>query len=357
MGTSSSAYLLHVTKMKQWLISGHEVVTMDDEWLERIRKHQSMQYKHGVVRLMPEGWLYPATSAIFLDKLQTFEFRSEDVLVVTFPKCGTTWMQEILWTMLHNPNLDNPEASKEILIRSLDISCDMMLDGNYWDVVKLRSFEDLFNTLCPGKKLEDGLNIQCLEATPGRRVIKSHFPLQLMRKDLLEKTKVVYVARNPKDAIVSYYHFMRVVQLFNYTGSFEEFTKNFMNSEHVYMPYWPHMKAAWDLRHHPNMHFVFFEDMKSDIMAELKKLNEFTQANLSLKQLESVADYTTFSKMKARGEPIQDPMYDKDLLDKYGAYFRKGSTGDWKKHFTPELLQEVDQWIEKNVEETGICFK
>lgn len=309
--------------MKQLLKSGHEAVAMSDEWLERIRKHQSMQYKHGVVRLMPEGWLYPSIAAFYLDKLQTFEFRSEDVLVVTFPKCGTTWTQEILWTMLHNPNLDNPEASKEILHRSLDISRDMMLDANVWDIVKLRSFEDLFNTLCPGKNPEEGLNIQCLEATSGRRVIKCHFPLQLMRKDLLEKTKVVYVTRNPKDAIVSFYHFMRVVQVYSYTGSFQDFTKNFMNSEHVYTPFWPHVKAAWDLRHHPNMHFVFFEDMKSDIMTELKKLNEFAQANLSLKQLENIAEYTSFSKMKSRGEPIQDPIYHKDLLEKHGAYFRK----------------------------------
>lgn len=59
--------------MKQRLISGHEVVAMDEEWLERVRKHQSMQFKHGVVRLMPEGWLYPAAASIYLDKLQTFE--------------------------------------------------------------------------------------------------------------------------------------------------------------------------------------------------------------------------------------------------------------------------------------------
>lgn len=66
----------------------------------------------------------------------------------------------------------------------------MTYDGEIWDTVKLHSFEEMFNTLCPGKNLEDGLNIQCLQATPGRRVMKSHYPFQVMRKDLLEKTKV-----------------------------------------------------------------------------------------------------------------------------------------------------------------------
>lgn len=66
----------------------------------------------------------------------------------------------------------------------------MILDGEIWDDIKLYSVEEMFNTMCPGKNPEDGLHIQCIEATPGRRVIKSHFPFQLMRKDLLEKTKV-----------------------------------------------------------------------------------------------------------------------------------------------------------------------
>lgn len=66
----------------------------------------------------------------------------------------------------------------------------MILDNKIYGEVALDSWYNMFNKLCPGKNVEDGLNIQCLQATPGRRVIKSHFPFQLMRKDLLERTKV-----------------------------------------------------------------------------------------------------------------------------------------------------------------------
>ena len=30
----------------------------------------------------------------------------------------------------------------------------------------------------------------------------------------------------------------------------------------VYSPFFPHILDAWSKRHHPNMHFMFYEDMK-----------------------------------------------------------------------------------------------
>lgn len=40
--------------------------------------------------------------------------------------------------------------------------------------------------------------------------------------------KVVYVARNPKDVIVSYYHYHRLLEFHHYTGNLEAFADYFM---------------------------------------------------------------------------------------------------------------------------------
>lgn len=46
------------------------------------------------------------------------QFRASDVLVMTYPKCGTTWTQEIVWTMRNNPDLNHPKTCVPINDRS-----------------------------------------------------------------------------------------------------------------------------------------------------------------------------------------------------------------------------------------------
>lgn len=45
------------------------------------------------------------------------QFKTSDVVVMTWPKCGTTWMQEILWTMRNNPDLTCLDSGKPINVR------------------------------------------------------------------------------------------------------------------------------------------------------------------------------------------------------------------------------------------------
>ncbi|KAK4320237.1 hypothetical protein Pmani_008888 [Petrolisthes manimaculis] len=342
---------------KQRLLTGHEVEPMSEEWLTKMAQEQST-YEHGVVRILPDGWLYPGTTPRFLNRIQSFKFRPDDVLVMTFPKSGTTWMQEILWTMLFNPNLDNPQATQPLLVRSADLSVDMMFDTVTIDEIRPESMYEAFKKLCPGKDEEDGIAVQCLDAMPGQRVIKCHYPFDLMPPDLLDKTKVVYVARNPKDMVVSFYHFYKVIKVFDYKGSLDSFIKLFMDNGVIYSPYWPHIKQGWQKRNHPNLHFVFYEDLKADPQGEIQKINQFLATGLTEQQLKNVVQHTSFSSMKSRGDPLPDQgIYNKELHQSSGGFYRKGVTGDWKNHFSQELNHEMDKWIKDNIGDSGIPFK
>lgn len=43
--------------------------------------------------------------------------KPSDVVLLTYVKCGTTWLQEVVWTMRNNPNLDHPMAGMPINAR------------------------------------------------------------------------------------------------------------------------------------------------------------------------------------------------------------------------------------------------
>ncbi|MPC82360.1 Bile salt sulfotransferase 1 [Portunus trituberculatus] len=57
----------------------------------------------------------------------------------------------------------------------------------------------------------------------------------------------------------------------------------------IFGPYWRHVQEAWEQREHPNLRFVFYEDLKADTMTHLQRLNDFTGANLTQSQLDTVS--------------------------------------------------------------------
>jgi hypothetical protein len=90
---------------------------------------------------------------------------------------------------------------------------------------------------------------------PSPRIIRPHLPFFLLPPKLLDTAKVVYVARNPKDVIVSAFyhhklfkvtdvisHFKKNKYLFytpmkqtnSFTGDLEAFAQHFMNNEGTY---------------------------------------------------------------------------------------------------------------------------
>lgn len=51
----------------------------------------------------------------FLDVAHDLEIREDDVWVVTLPKCGTTWMQELLWLLLNDCDFEGALAKDQEL--------------------------------------------------------------------------------------------------------------------------------------------------------------------------------------------------------------------------------------------------
>ncbi|XP_042856928.1 sulfotransferase 1C4-like [Penaeus japonicus] len=341
------------------LASGHVAVQLHGEELAKIQRDFA-GFGKGLVRLTPGGWVLPGPFTKYADKIYNTKFRESDVLIMTYPKCGTTWTQEVVWTMRNNPNLDHPRAGAPVNFRSPFIDSDMLMQMSQHENPHTRHFEMLKN-IAPDADPNEGIALQLTAHTPDPRTIKTHLPLSLMTPDLLDTAKVVYVARNPKDVVLSFLHHSRLLKGISYVGSLDQYVDYFVKDELIYGPYWEHLREAWPKRDHPNMHFFFYEDMKADPKAEMKKLDQFLGTNLTEEQLDKIIAYTSFEQMKKREEASQwkdaDAMIKQEVRKKDGGFFRKGESGSWKGRLTDMQEAKIDIWTKKNTLKLGIKFK
>ena len=162
--------------------------------------------------------------------------RSDDVWVVTYPKSGTTMVQELLWQMSRGCDVNSEESKKKLLARSPFLEMGALFKECWCD--------DSTKLLKLPAHVKDP--IAYTESLEGPRIIKTHLPVCMLPPNLLENSKVVVIARNAKDVCVSFYHHEKVLDGWNNeSASFEDFVKFFMEGRPgAYGNYWAHLKVG-----------------------------------------------------------------------------------------------------------------
>ncbi|XP_059616744.1 luciferin sulfotransferase-like [Phlebotomus argentipes] len=261
--------------------------------------------------------LLPSLYNEWADDILNFKVRKDDVFVVTFPKCGTTWTQEMVW-MIGN-DLDFERGKKTPLperFPQIELSAVALIS-------KTNSIR------------------QC-EELKGRRYIKSHLPAHLLPTEIWTvKPKIIYCTRNPKDAAISNFHFMSVMQ--GWKANFNDMMEAFMANSTLYAPFHSHVLDFWSMRAEENVLFITHEDMKKDLPAVIAKTAKFMGKTLSEDQITRLAHHLSFDSMKKNKSISQTPLKRAVPFFKY-KLLRKGESGTFKKEMTPQLIERFDKW-------------
>ena len=181
----------------------------------------------------------------------------------------------------------------------------------------------------------------------------SHLAFSMLPHSDKHEVKYIYLARNPKDLAVSFFHFSSMPFL-NFEGTWEEFLQYFMQGKVPGGSYFDHVLEWWSHKDDENVLFLKYEDLKKDLKGQIKMIADFLGLNFSDEQAGAVAEQCTFQVMKSNSNTDLIQLVSK--VFKKGSHLRKGIIGDWKNHFSKEQLEEFDKLYQSHVEGTGLQF-
>ncbi|XP_032275561.1 sulfotransferase 1C4 isoform X2 [Phoca vitulina] len=192
---------------------------------------------------------------------------------------------------------------------------------------------------------------------PSPRTLKTHLPIHLLPPSFIEKNcKIIYVARNPKDNMVSYYHFQRMNKALPAPGTWEEYFENFLAGKVCWGSWHDHVKGWWKAKDQHRILYLFYEDVKKNPKHEIQKVAEFIGKNLHDEVLDKIVHHTSFDVMKQNPMANYSSISTKIMNHTVSPFMRKGTVGDWKNHFTVAQNERFNEDYEKKMADTNITF-
>ncbi|XP_029975196.1 cytosolic sulfotransferase 3-like [Salarias fasciatus] len=265
------------------------------------------------------------------ENVQNFQARPDDILIATYPKAGTTWTSYILDLLYFGQTWQERQATVPIFDR-------------------VPFLEITWPSMGSGKDVADNL-----PTSP--RLIKTHFPVQFVPKSFFEQNcRIVYVARNAKDNVVSFFHFDRMNRIEPEPGDWNSYLKRFMQGKMVFGSWYDHVSNWWKKKQtYSNLHYMFFEDMVEDTGREIDKLCSFLGLTPSAEEKERVTGGVQFDNMKKDGMANYSTNIVMDF--KVSPFMRKGKVGDWKNHFTVAQNEEFDEDYKTKMKDPTLQFR
>ena len=263
---------------------------------------------------------------------QHYRPRSDDIIICTPPKSGTTWMQEIVRQLVF---LGQPAPERDTM--------------GLWQVSPW-----LEQRLAPLDVV-----LHQLEAQRHRRFIKAHLPLDGM--PYFPQVQYIIVGRDARDVAMSLWNHLSertdaLVASANTTpgrvgdpvpspedihafwrtwitrGRFAWESEGYPVQGNLY-----HTQTWWNFRHLPNIHLVHYNDLKADLAGEIRRIADFLAIPLTDALLPSIMEAVSLDAMREREERT-NPRMKESWKEGAKTFFFKGTNGRWKDVLSEEEL-------------------
>jgi aryl sulfotransferase len=262
-----------------------------------------------------------------------FEFRDDDIIIATYAKSGTTWLQQIVAQLL----FDGEEGM---------------------EVAEMSPWMDL---RVPPKEVK----LPIVDAQSHRRFLKTHLPVDALV--FSDKAKYIYIGRDGRDVVWSMYnHHVAANEgwydaLNNTPGrvgppiekppaSITQYYHDWLDDDgHPFWPFWENVRSWWDIRHLPNVYFIHFADLKRDMASEIRRVAKFLEISIDDDIWDSILLHCSFDYMKANATqsvPLGGAFWDGGAK----SFIHKGKNGRWRDTLSDEDAQKYE---DRALEELG----
>jgi aryl sulfotransferase len=262
--------------------------------------------------------------------------RPDDIIISTYPKCGTTWMQRIVCMLVFK----SAEAKS---LQHVSPWPDMRARGAAEEI------------------------LAAAEAQTHRRFFKSHLPYDAL--PVYEGVKFIHVVRDGRDAALSFYnHYASytpaAIERHNavtladpkFRQAFLPMTKDAAGFFHDWVldggakgdekaSFFHVENSFWAARSDPNVLLVHYNDLKTDLGGEMRRIAEFLEIEIPNGVWPELVEGASFESMRAQGDELMPQA--KLTWGSVERFLHLGSNNRWRDVVSREDLAIYDTSVKR----------
>lgn len=246
-------------------------------------------------------------------------FRDDDVVIATYGKSGTTWLQQIVGQLIFG-------GAGNVTVAEISPWLDLRV---------------------PPKAVK----LPMVEAQTHRRFLKTHLPIDALV--FSPKAKYLFVARDGRDVVWSFYHHHANANatwygLLNDTpglvgekieppgmGVVPYFRQWLERDGFPFWPLWEIVRSWWQVRDLPNVMLLHYAQMKADLPGTIRRVAAFLDIPIDESRWDAILEHSGFAYMKAHADksaPLGGILWEGGA----GTFINKGVNGRWRDMLPPE---------------------